>query len=491
MIQKAKKQAEKVKTPTTGQNILFKEFNKNEWKTARVVASWKKNSIYKYWKHLLMDGDIVVEKDFENGIEEWKVKPEENEDAHDHLLLETDPDGVFPVQLVPPKDYDMPEVKAAIAREISKYESFGAFKEVDDVGQKSIPTRWVVSEQADSGKGEPYKARLCMRGDLEHGKENIRSDAPTASKEAIKLTLAIAANEGFTVKSGDIKSAYLQGEAIDRNIFVKPPKEANVKNKLWLLLQGAYGIVDGGRLFYLKLSEKLLSLGLHRIHSDGAMFTYVINGKLHGLVTTHSDDLILAGDETFDENITSKLKDMFTFSKFEENKFKYCGCNITVVEDGTITLDQNDYIDKIEELVVENLDESTELSKAEIKLVRGKIGELLWVSLMTRPDISFDVNILSSEVATGTMATVKAVNKIVRKAKNSRNILKFARLGDISDLSVKVYADASYGNQNDKIRSTAGRVILIENSKTGKVSLASWKTKKIGRVCRSVKSAET
>ena len=74
-----------------------------------------------------MDGDIVVEKDFENGIEEWKVKPEDNGDAQDDLLLETDPDGVFPVQLVPPKDYDMPEVKAAIAREISKYECFGSF----------------------------------------------------------------------------------------------------------------------------------------------------------------------------------------------------------------------------------------------------------------------------------------------------------------------------------------------------------------------------
>ena len=221
------------------------------------------------------------------------------------------------------------------------------------------------------------------------------------------------------------------------------------------------------------------------------MFTYVKNDKLHGVVTTHSDDLILAGDDTFEEDITSKLKETFTFSKFEENKFKYCGCNIAVAEDGTITLDQNDYIEKLEELDVENVDESISLSRAEIKQVKGKIGELLWVSLMTRPDISFDVNILSSEVALGTIGTMKTVNKIIRKAKSSRNILKFTRLGDFSDLSVKVYADASYGNQKDKVRSTAGRVILLENNKTGKVSLVTWKTKKIGRVCRSVKSAET
>ena len=46
-------------------------------------------------------------------------------------------------------------------------------------------------------------------------------------------------------------------------------------------------------------------------------------------------------------------------------------------------------------------------------------------------------------------------------------------------------------NQPDKIRSTAGRVVLIENKYTGEVCVTSWKTKKIGRVCRSVKSAET
>ena len=134
--QKAKKDAEKVRTPTTGQTILFKESDREGWKTGRVVASWKKNSIHKYWKHLQLDGDVIVEKDFENGILEWKDKTEETEDNDETMFLDTDPDGVFPVQLVPTKEYDTPEVQAAIEREISKYKSFDAFKEVDDVGQK-------------------------------------------------------------------------------------------------------------------------------------------------------------------------------------------------------------------------------------------------------------------------------------------------------------------------------------------------------------------
>ena len=107
---------------------------------------------------------------------------------------------------------------------------------------------------------------MCIRGDLEKGKENVRSDSPTVGKETLKLALTIAANEGFAVKSGDIKSAYLQGLDIERELFVKPPLQAGLSGKLWLLKKGAYGISDGGRLFNLKLVQELKKLGMHQVH---------------------------------------------------------------------------------------------------------------------------------------------------------------------------------------------------------------------------------
>ena len=131
------------------------------------------------------------------------------------------------------------------------------------------------------------------------------------------------------------------------------------------------------------------------------------------------------------------------------------------------------------------------LSDKEKKDARGKIGALLWISLMTRPDLSFDVNLLSTEVSKGTVRTVKEINRVVKKAKSKRVTLRFTRLGDISKLLVKVYADASYANQDEATRSTGGRVVLLENEEEENVNIASWKTKKIGRVCRSVKGAET
>ena len=119
------------------------------------------------------------------------------------------------------------------------------------------------------------------------------------------------------------------------------------------------------------------------------------------------------------------------------------------------------------------------------------MGELLWLSLITRPDFSYDINVLSGEVSKATVTTAKELNKLVTKAKKSKNILRLSKLGKVEDLVVKVYADASFGNQDDGVRSTAGKLILLEYKNNNVVNVVSWKTRKISRVCRSVKAAET
>ena len=232
-------------------------------------------------------------------------------------------------------------------------------------------------------------------------------------------------------------------------------------------------------------------LGLHKIHSDGAMFTYVKEGKLQGLIVVNVDDVIMAGNERFKIEVEDKLKDLFKFSKIEEGEFVYCGCRIRCKVDGTIELDQDQYLNTIMPMMKASGEDDRELNEEEKKEARGKIGALLWVSLLTRPDLSFDVNVLSSEVSKGTVRTVKNINKTIRKAKDKRNKIRFVKLGPISSLIVKVYSDASFGNQDESTRSTAGRIIFIENEESKVMNVAAWKTKKIPRVCRSVKGAET
>ena len=153
-----------------------------------------------------------------------------------------------------------PEAEKAMKDEIQKFQDFKAFQKVKDDGQYAIKTRWVFTEPDDQSKGYKLKARLCMRGDREQNIENIRADSPTAHKDSLKLGLSIAANENFEIFSADIKAAFLQGQTLDRNVFVTPPVEAEEKGMLWLMKKAAYGLIDGSRLFYLEMKHKLEKL---------------------------------------------------------------------------------------------------------------------------------------------------------------------------------------------------------------------------------------
>ena len=79
----------------------------------------------------------------------------------------------------------------------------------------------------------------------------------------------------------------------------------------------------------------------------------------------------------------------------------------------------------------------------------------------------------------------------MERAKSEMIKLRFTYLGPKEYLKINLFTDASFNNQDSKLRSTEGRVLLLENDKSNKVNVFSWKTKKIVRICRSVKGAET
>jgi len=129
--------------------------------------------------------------------------------------------------------------------EIEKWVSFNTFEEVADVGQKAISTRWVCTRKVKGGI-LTYKARLVARG-FEEDSKSLQTDSPTCGKEALRLTLAIISCQGWRLHSLDVKSAFLQGSPMEREVFIKPPKEAHT-TCLWKMLRCPYGLADSGRL---------------------------------------------------------------------------------------------------------------------------------------------------------------------------------------------------------------------------------------------------
>ena len=58
----------------------------------------------------------------------------------------------------------------------------------------------------------------------------------------------------------NIKTAFLQGEDIDRKVFVMPPKEA--ETNVWLLKKCVYSLGDALCKWYKRVKSFLLSIGL-------------------------------------------------------------------------------------------------------------------------------------------------------------------------------------------------------------------------------------
>ena len=120
-------------------------------------------------------------------------------------------------------------------------------------------------------KRTEVRARYVARGFEDDS--TVQSDSPTFGKDALRIFLAVIASKNWTVKSTDIKSAFLQGKPIDRDIYLIPPKEADTQaGNTWKLKRCLYGLNDAARQFYHIVTECLTSLGCEKSSIDPTFY---------------------------------------------------------------------------------------------------------------------------------------------------------------------------------------------------------------------------
>ena len=114
---------------------------------------------------------------------------------------------------VPVREHGKAEVIEAKEKEIENLKLYETFEEIDDEGQETIGSRWIVTEkEKHDGQKQNYKARLVSQGFQE--RDQPQSDSPTAAKESFKLLVALAANQNFRVVSMDIRAAFFAGKEV-------------------------------------------------------------------------------------------------------------------------------------------------------------------------------------------------------------------------------------------------------------------------------------
>ena len=319
--------------------------------------------------------------------------------------------GIFSVE-VPLKEHGKPEIVEAKNKEIENLKLYETFEEVIDEGQETIGSRWVVTEkQQHDGQKQDYKARLVAKGFQEL--DQPQSDSPTVAKESFKLLMALSANFNFKIVSMDIRAAFLQAKTLDREVFVRPPKDQEKEGVIWKLLKPLYGLDDASRKFYLKVKETLKKLKLKTLPGDDAVYYEHKNGKLMGIILSHVDDFTIAGTREFVNRIVSGIKRKFTVSKVEEDNFRFTGLDVKT-KDGNIEISMEDYAESIKEIKeIRKADRTEKLTKAELKEYRKYTGRLSWLAQGTRPDLSYSALDLAKKNNIAVISDLRNVNRIV------------------------------------------------------------------------------
>ena len=450
--------------PIVNSRVLYKLYTSDEWVTGYIHSrAGKATGKYKGCFNVLDEKSQTFQVvDFFKPDVKWEPK------ASQVLITSADKEANL----------------AAKLKELENWKKNEVYNEVPYQNQKLITTRWVITPKEIDGV-ITTKARLVVRGFEDQDSEKSETNSPTCTKEAIRIALATIAMNGWNCKSIDAKAAFLQGNEIKRDIFVKPPKEAST-DKVWKLRKAAYGLNEASRCWYNKVNDELTKLGIERSKFDEAFFIYKNQNKLVGLISVHVDDFLNAGTDKFHCQL-SELKKKIVFGTESESPMMFLGINISQQDDKTIQVHQEEYCKEIEFIDINKKDKGRSLSPDEQYMYRKIVGQLNWLASQSRPDLSFDVCQLSTKLNQATVHDVIFANKTLKKANSQSLLLKFNRL--CYPVNLVAFCDASYANLPDG-SSQGGSIIFLSDDQK-RISPICWWSKKLRRVCKSTEAAET
>ena len=192
-----------------------------------------------------------------------------------------------------------------------------------------------------------------------------------------------------------------------------------------------YGLSDAPRVWFLRLRDELLKLNVKQSTYDQGLFFWYNDGKLEGIMVCFVDDQLWGGSPNFEEKVIEKLRNIFDINYEHSSAFKYVGIDLKQGCDGSISINQESYLKSINSFSVDKTRSSqkeecvTESEKQQLRMV---VGQLNWLSGISRPDISFRVSELSSSIKDAKVSDLLKANKALRYVKNTQSYIQFPKL---------------------------------------------------------------
>ena len=361
-----------------------------------------------------------------------------------------------------------PRWKKAMQNEIESLKHMKTWELVNlPEGRKPLTCKWVFREKVDGR----LKARIVARGfDQKPGIDYKETFAPVARHASICLLLSYAASEKLHIRTFDIKTAFLNGDLLEEIFIFQPEGFDDNSGRVCLLKKSLYGLKQAPKAWNDKFTNYLKRLKLDNTDDDPCIFYNETKSVIMGVFV--DDGIIIGHDKSEIEEVLSKLARKFEITSENPNQGKlfYLGMEIHLIRNG-ILITQEKYTRGIvsrfgfeEAYPVKTPIEPGMLTKRKIndKALKNKpyreiVGSLLYLSTISRPDISFTVNFLSRQVSNPSVSHWKMIERVFRYLKGTEHFGIFFN----GKAELKAYTDSNYGGVESDMISTSG--VLIDH----------------------------
>lgn len=388
----------------------------------------------------------------------------------------------------------------------------GAYKPVreDEVAKDANVVRsHVVYKVKTNEDGErALKARICPHGNEDDDKDEVRKDSANAQLAVIRLMLSLVTFLGFHIKTADIKGAYLQSGPIQRNIYVRPPREwhysgSYTRGILWLLTKLPYGIVEAGRQWMLAVEDWMLNkAGLTRTPGVAQLFAKRTKhsnrsgkSKILLLVAKLSDDFLVAGTTAEIDSFMNALKTRFVVGRIVDGPlYHFGGCEIRTHDNGDISM-MDTYWNRIKPITMSRTRRKMQDSPAcasEILQYRSLAGTLLYLGNGVLPQASLVVSLMQQRISGLSVKSLSEANDMLAELRKLKPNIYFRRVDNSTNVSLCSFSDAAHPRDRDYRLTGFFTGILIRNGIHGRdvFHLIDWSSHKQQRVSHSSYGAE-
>ena len=136
---------------------------------------------------------------------------------------------------------------------------------------KPLPLTWVFTYKFDKhGFLQKFKARICVRGDLQPLSEK-ETYAATLAGRSFRMLMALAARWDLQIRQLDAVNAFPNSE-LDEEVYVELPDGYKLPGKVGRLLRALYGLRRSPLLWQKLLSSALTELGLQAGTEEPCLF---------------------------------------------------------------------------------------------------------------------------------------------------------------------------------------------------------------------------